>query len=121
MAREFGVRYVLAGSVRKGERPGGLTWINKMQIALSADVGADGGGVWMLWDHQHGAVRTVAPIRRRREIIRDGEKSLASMFFLQMPVMLARGISDISLYNISNYATPNNHVRTPDIDIGLAE
>ena len=73
-----------------------------------------------------GTTNTARSVPSRRsgndvKITRDGEESLGSMFFLQMLVMLARGISDISLYNISNYATPNNHIRTPDIDIGLAE
>ena len=31
------------------------------------------------------------------------------LLFFQMPVILARGIIDISLYNISDYATKNMH------------
>jgi len=38
-----------------------------------------------------------------------------------MPVMLARGIVDISHYNVSNYMTTNIHSGTPGVDIDQAE
>jgi hypothetical protein len=38
-----------------------------------------------------------------------------------MPVMLARRMSDIGLYNVSNYATMNIHSVASLININLAE
>ena len=37
----------------------------------------------------------------------------AQSFFLQMPMMLTTAISDIDLYNVSNYATAYLHIITP--------
>jgi hypothetical protein len=39
------------------------------------------------------------------------------LLFLQMPVMLARGITDVSLYNVSDYAT--NNMYSGAIHIGM--
>ena len=36
-----------------------------------------------------------------------------------MPVVLARGISDVSLYNVSDYATKNMHSATTRFGMGL--
>jgi len=40
------------------------------------------------------------------------------LFFLQMPVIHARGISDISVYNVFAYAT--NNIHRVAIHIGMA-
>jgi hypothetical protein len=43
------------------------------------------------------------------------------MFFRQTPVMLARGVGDISLYNIASYMTLNKHNPASDVGIHQAE
>jgi len=42
-------------------------------------------------------------------------------FFLQMPMMLTRAISDISFHNVSNYATTNLHSVAPLTNRNLSE
>jgi hypothetical protein len=41
--------------------------------------------------------------------------------FLEMPVMLASFVGDISLYNVSNYATLNKHSGASSTDRDLVE
>jgi hypothetical protein len=70
------------------------------------------------------------PAATIREDKAQSQKSLASISFPQMPVMLARGISDdininininINIHNVSNYTTMIMHDGTSCISISLAE
>jgi len=49
------------------------------------------------------------------------EGDFPELSFLQMPVVLARGIFGISIYNVSNYTPMIMHGSTSHISISLAE
>jgi hypothetical protein len=51
----------------------------------------------------------------------EGDGLPQGSIFLQMPVILARGFVNISLYSVSNYMTMIMHDGTSRVSISLAE